>query len=47
MKYLSVLSLFDDNVDQETKVKMVANLAKENSSAHGKRYIPSNEELFG
>ncbi|CAG9793804.1 unnamed protein product [Diatraea saccharalis] len=43
----SVLSLFDDEVDQETKVKMVANLAKENPSAHIKRYIASKEELCG
>lgn len=44
---ISVLSLFDDDVDQETKVKMVANLTKENPSAHSKRYIPSKEELCG
>ncbi|KAG8223812.1 hypothetical protein J437_LFUL003698 [Ladona fulva] len=37
---VSVLSLFDDDMDQETKVKMV-----ENVSIHGKRYIPSKEEL--
>ncbi|KAG8222665.1 hypothetical protein J437_LFUL003787 [Ladona fulva] len=42
-----VLSLFDDDVDQETKVKMVENLTKENLSTHGKRYIPSKEELRG
>lgn len=44
---VSVLSLFDDDVDQETKVKMVENLTKENLSTHGKRYIPSKEELCG
>lgn len=44
---VSVLSLFDDDVDLKTKVKMVTNLAKENPSAHSKRYIPSKEELCG
>lgn len=44
---VSILSLFDDDVDQETKEKMVANLAKENPSAHDKRYIASKEELCG
>ncbi|XP_046409261.1 uncharacterized protein LOC124174209 [Ischnura elegans] len=44
---ISVLSLFDDDVDQETKGKMVENLTKENLSTHGKRYIPSKEELCG
>ena len=44
---VSVLSLFDDDVDQETKVKMAENLIKENLSTHGKRYIPSKEELCG
>ncbi|KAG8235902.1 hypothetical protein J437_LFUL010132 [Ladona fulva] len=32
---VSVLSLFDDDVDQETKVKMVENLPKENLLSHG------------
>lgn len=44
---VSILSLFDDDVDQETKVKMVTNLDKENLSAHDKRYIASKEELSG
>lgn len=44
---VSVLSLFDDDVDQETKVKMVANLTRENLSTHSKRYIPTKEELCG
>lgn len=44
---VSVMSLLGDDVDQETKVKMVANLAKENPSAHSKRYIVSKEELSG
>ncbi|XP_046408817.1 uncharacterized protein LOC124173330 [Ischnura elegans] len=42
-----VLSLFDDDLDQETKGKMVENLTKENLSTHGKRYIPSKDELCG
>ncbi|CAH2091214.1 unnamed protein product [Euphydryas editha] len=44
---VSILSLFDDDVDQETKVKMVQNLTKEEEITHGKRYIPSKEELCG
>ncbi|CAK1594893.1 unnamed protein product [Parnassius mnemosyne] len=40
---VSILSLFDDDVDQETKVKMVQNLTKEEEITHG---IPS-EELCG
>lgn len=47
---VSVMSLFDDEVDQETKVKIVSNLANESpspSSAHSKRYIPSKDELCG
>ncbi|KAG8236266.1 hypothetical protein J437_LFUL016489 [Ladona fulva] len=45
MKFLS--SQFEDDVDQETKVKLVENLTKENLSTHDKRYIPSKEELCG
>ncbi|KAG8237120.1 hypothetical protein J437_LFUL008172 [Ladona fulva] len=44
---VSVLSPFDDDLDKETKVKMVENLTKENLSTHGKRYIPSKEDLCG
>lgn len=44
---IATLSLFDDDVDQDTKVKMVANLSNNNCSANGKRYIPSKEELCG
>ncbi|GBM60657.1 hypothetical protein AVEN_73326-1 [Araneus ventricosus] len=44
---IAVLSLFDDDVDEETKLKMVANSHRENFSTHEKRYIPSNEELCG
>lgn len=44
---VAILSLFDDDINQESKVKIVANLAKENPSVHNKRYIPSREELSG
>ncbi|GBP68430.1 G-protein-signaling modulator 2 [Eumeta japonica] len=41
----AVLSLFDDNVDQETKIKIVKNLSKENPPVYNKQYIPSKEDL--
>lgn len=44
---VAALSLFDDDVSLEFKIKMVENLTKENPSTHGKRYIPSKEELCG
>ncbi|GBN12391.1 hypothetical protein AVEN_44611-1 [Araneus ventricosus] len=44
---IAVLALFDDDVDEETKLKIVANLQRENFSTHEKRYIPSKEELCG
>ncbi|GBN47359.1 hypothetical protein AVEN_201074-1 [Araneus ventricosus] len=44
---IAVLALFDDDVDEETKLKVVANLHREIFSTHGKRYIPSKEELCG
>ncbi|GBM87815.1 hypothetical protein AVEN_38486-1 [Araneus ventricosus] len=44
---IAVLALFDDDVDEETKLKMVANLHREIFSTHQKRYIPSKEELRG
>ena len=44
---VSILSLFDDDINQESNVKIVANLAKENPSVHNKRYIQSREELSG
>lgn len=44
---VSILSLFDDDVGLDTKVKMIANLAKENPTAHNKRYMASKEELCG
>ncbi|GBM62732.1 hypothetical protein AVEN_76108-1 [Araneus ventricosus] len=43
---IAVLVLFDD-VDEETKLKMVANLHGEIFSTHEKRYIPLKEELCG
>ncbi|GBM94466.1 hypothetical protein AVEN_274004-1 [Araneus ventricosus] len=43
---IAVLAL-DDDVDEETKLKMVANLHRENFSTHEERYIPSKEELCG
>ncbi|GBM68941.1 hypothetical protein AVEN_192687-1 [Araneus ventricosus] len=44
---IAVLALFDDDMDEITKLKMVANLHRENFWTHEKRYIPSKEELCG
>ncbi|GBP39615.1 hypothetical protein EVAR_26698_1 [Eumeta japonica] len=44
---VAVLSVFDDDVDQETKIKIVKNLSKENPPVYSKHYIPSNEDLYG
>ncbi|GBN52281.1 hypothetical protein AVEN_253202-1 [Araneus ventricosus] len=44
---IAVLVLFDDEEDEETKLKMVANLHREIFSTHEKRYFPSKEELCG
>ncbi|GBN12166.1 hypothetical protein AVEN_269035-1 [Araneus ventricosus] len=44
---IAVLALFDDDVDKETKLKMVANLRRKSFLTHEKRYIPSKEELCG
>ncbi|GBM11911.1 hypothetical protein AVEN_209614-1 [Araneus ventricosus] len=44
---IAVLALFDDDVDEETKLKMVANLHRKIFSTHEKRYIPSKEVLCG
>ncbi|GBM63054.1 hypothetical protein AVEN_274473-1 [Araneus ventricosus] len=44
---IAVLAIFDDDVDEETKLKMVANLHRKIFSTHEKRYIPSKEELCG
>lgn len=40
-----VLSLFDDTVDLDTKMKMVANFNKESQSHSLKRYVPSKEAM--
>ncbi|GBO27655.1 hypothetical protein AVEN_215865-1 [Araneus ventricosus] len=42
---IEVLALSDDDVDEETKLKIMANLHTEIFSTHEKRYIPSKEEL--
>lgn len=39
----AILSLFDDEVDEGTKINIVENLTKENMSTSGKRYIPSKD----
>ncbi|CAH1647379.1 unnamed protein product [Spodoptera littoralis] len=44
---VAVLSLFDDDVDHETKIKIVQSLSNENHSPHNKRYVPSKEDLCG
>ncbi|GBM34936.1 hypothetical protein AVEN_144751-1 [Araneus ventricosus] len=44
---IAVLALFDGDVDEETKLKIVANLHRENFSTHKKRCIPSKEALCG
>ncbi|GBN53299.1 hypothetical protein AVEN_246400-1 [Araneus ventricosus] len=43
---IAVLALFDDDVNEETKLKMVANSHREIFSTH-ERYIPSKEEFCG
>nr|CAH7723934.1 unnamed protein product [Callosobruchus chinensis] len=43
----AALALFDDDVDIETEVKIVRNFDVESISSHGKRYVPSKEELDG
>lgn len=40
-----ILSLFDDEVDNQTKMKMIANLKRSKISDFSKRYIPSKEEM--
>lgn len=40
-----LLSLFDDEVDNQTKMKMIANFNRDKISDFGKRYDPSKEEL--
>ncbi|GBN12071.1 hypothetical protein AVEN_184124-1 [Araneus ventricosus] len=43
---IAVLALFDD-VDEETKLKMVSNLHRKSFLTHEKRYIPWKKELCG
>nr|CAH7753854.1 unnamed protein product [Callosobruchus chinensis] len=43
----AALALFDDDVDIETKVKIVRNFDVESISSHGKLYVPLKEELDG
>ena len=43
----AALALFDDEVKEETKLKIMANLRRESFSTHDKRYISSKEELCG
>lgn len=40
-----ILSLFDDEVDNQTKKKMIANFNRDKTSDFSKRYNPSKEEL--
>ncbi|CAH0560540.1 unnamed protein product [Brassicogethes aeneus] len=42
---IAILALFDDEVDDQTKTKMVSNLEREKTFDLGKRYIPSKEEI--
>ncbi|GBM48566.1 hypothetical protein AVEN_184584-1 [Araneus ventricosus] len=44
---IAVLALFDEDVDEETDLKIMANLHKENFLTLEKRYFPSKEELCG
>lgn len=40
-----ILSLFDDEVDNETKTNIIVNLNREKISDFNKRYIPTNDEM--
>lgn len=42
---IAVLSLFDNEVDEQTKMNIVANLQRESLYDFGKRYVPSKEEI--
>lgn len=42
---ITVLSLFDDEVDEATKRSIVENLQRESLYDSGKRYIPSKEDM--
>jgi hypothetical protein len=43
----AILALFDDEVVEATKIKIVENLTNENILAPGKRYISSKDEICG
>lgn len=40
-----ILSIFDDEVDEQPKGKMIANLQRERFFESRKRYVPSKEEM--
>nr|CAH7738648.1 unnamed protein product [Callosobruchus chinensis] len=42
---ITVLSLYDDEVDEQTKANIVANLQRETLYDSLKRYIPSKEDM--
>ena len=42
---IAALSLFDDDVDEETKVRIVANLERECLFDLQKKYFPMKEEI--
>ncbi|CAH1101701.1 unnamed protein product [Psylliodes chrysocephalus] len=44
-KEIAILSLFDDEVDEETKENIVLNIQRESLYDFGKRYIPSKEDV--
>lgn len=44
---IALLSIFDDEVDEQTKRIVIENLQRESLSDSGKRYIPSKEEMSG
>lgn len=41
-----LLSLFDEDVDNQTEMKMIANFNRDENSDFGKRYDPLQEELI-
>ncbi|CAH1103787.1 unnamed protein product [Psylliodes chrysocephalus] len=43
---IAVLSLFDDEVDKQTKRNIVLNVQRESLYDSGKRYIPSKEDMY-
>lgn len=43
---IAILSLFDEDVDLDTKVQMVANLNNEHIICHGKRHTPIIRLVF-